>query len=186
MNKENCPEELKYSFTPRIAGLADIKYAPTISEWTEKAGTMLPKTPEQIIELMQQGRSVIVVNGCAEVVSHAAASFIYQDGSIELGGLCTGEEFQGHGAATIATNYLIEVLQEQYPDKTIFALANPKSAKLFEKIGAERITCAHLSDEVWENCLTCPNNPNKVQEFTVFECCDTPYELTNIKIEHHS
>lgn len=179
MNKEYCPEELKYSFTPRMAGLDDLKYATTIADWT-KSGTMIEKTPEAIAALMTEGRSVIVVNGCEEVVSHVAASFVYDDGSVEVGALCTGEEFQGRGAAIMATNFLLDVLKDKYPGKTLFALANTMSAKLFEKIGADEISCSDLSDEVWENCAVCPNNPNKPDQLTVFKCCDTPYSFNSL------
>jgi len=184
MNKENCPEELKFSFTAKAAGLEDLKYAQTISEWTLESGTMLAKTPEEIIGFMQDGRSAIVVNAGGEVVSHVAASFIYRDGSVEVGALCTDKEFRGHGAAIMATNFLLGILNEKYPDKNLFALANPMSAKLFEKIGAERITCSELSDEVWENCSTCLNNPNKSDEVILFECCDTPYGFNNLVEDH--
>lgn len=182
-NNENCPEELKLSFTAKMAGLGDLKYAPIISQWTKEAGTMLPKGTEEIIELMQKGQSAIVVNALGEVVSHIAAAFVYSNGFVEVGALATGSEFQGHGAGTMVTNFLLEALSEKYPGKTLFALANSVSAKIFGKIGGSIIPCSALSDEVWEYCKTCPNNPNKgkkPEEITVFECCDTPYDLTSL------
>ncbi|MBI2032462.1 MAG: hypothetical protein HYT09_02330 [Candidatus Levybacteria bacterium] len=186
IERENFTEDPKFMFAVRMAGMQDIKYAPVISEWTQKAGTMLPKSPEEIIELFLQNRSAVVVNAMEDVVSHAAAAFIYTDGSVEFGALVTGGDFQGKGAATMATEFLLGVLGDRYPNKTIFALANPMSAKLFQKIGAGVMDYSLVTDEVWKNCANCPNNPSGNPDVFI-GCCDTPYDLTDIALNsHHS
>lgn len=184
IEREITVENPKFDFSVKMAGVADLAYAPVISSWTQEAGTMLPKTPEQIAELFLQNRSAIVVNAMGDVVSHAAAAFIYTDGSVEFGALVTGDDFQGKGAATMATEFLLGVLGDRYPNKTIFALANPISAKLFQKIGAGVMDYPLVADEVWKNCALCPNNPSPNTNVFI-GCCDTPYDLTDIALNSH-
>lgn len=167
-------------FKVRMAGVGDLKYAPEISSWTKKAGSMLPKTAGEITELFLNGRSAIVVNNYGQIVSHAAISFIYEDGSMEFGGLVTGESFQGKGAGTLVTKFLLNEMSRWYPGSTIFALANDISEKIFKNLGASVMPTDKVCDAVWNECKTCPKYkiPEKGE---IFNCCDTPYDLTNIK-----
>jgi hypothetical protein len=171
MEREITIENQKYVFSAKMAGMADLNYAPVISSWTQEAKTMLPKTPEEIAELFLQERSAIAVNALGEVVSHAAASFVYPDGSIEFGALVTGGEFKGKGS--------------KFPDYKIFALANPVSAKLFEKIGGVVINYSDVTPEVWNYCKDCPKNPTPPKESETYiftSCCDIPYDLTDVAL----
>jgi N-acetylglutamate synthase-like GNAT family acetyltransferase len=185
IEREITIEDPKFQFATRMASVVDLAYAPVISAWTKDAGTMLPKSPEELAELFLQDRSAIVVNALGEVVSHAAASFIYPDGSIEFGALVTGEEYKGKGAATLVSTYLLGNLGEKYPGKQIFALANPVSAKLFEKLGGVVVEYSAVTNEVWQYCEDCPNNPNLPEdgeEYVFIGCCDTPYDLTDVAL----
>ncbi|HUD44470.1 MAG TPA: GNAT family N-acetyltransferase [Patescibacteria group bacterium] len=176
MEREKQLENPEFIFSVRMAGLSDINYIPEISEWTKNAGTMLPKTTEELLELFMRNRSAIVTNALGEIVSHAAATFIYdEDGAIEFGALVTGEKFKGRGAATLATKFLLRVLKNEYPGQTIFALANNMSEGIFKKLGAPIMSTGEVGDGVWVYCETsCPRFPGKGK------CCDTPYKLTDI------
>lgn len=171
----------EHSFSIVIPSAINRNYARTVSEWTTNSGVMLPKSTGEIISFFEKGHSVVIVDGRGNLVSHAAATFIYQDGSIELGAMYTAENQRGKGASTKAVLALLNLLKDKYPGRMIFALANSNSAPLFERLGATKMESTELSDEVWEPCKTCPKNPLlKGVEHAAFSCCDTPYNLTNI------
>ncbi|MBI2028254.1 MAG: GNAT family N-acetyltransferase [Candidatus Levybacteria bacterium] len=159
----------------------NVNWAETISEWTAKSGVMLPKSKEEIISFFEEGHSVVVVDNKGSLVSHAAATFIYSDGSIEVGAIYTVDNQRGKGVATKAVIALLDLLKRRYPERMIFALANSNSAPLFKKLGATEMETTELSKEVWEPCKQCPKNPLlKDMKYKIFSCCDTPYNLTNI------
>jgi len=184
MEKENRikhnVEKDELSFKIEKPEKDNVLYATKISEWTTKAGTMLPKSPNEILSFFSSEHSIVVISGWKELLSHAAATYIYKDGSIELGAVYTSEKYRGKGAATKAIKGALDMLGEKYPEQKIFALANQYSAGLFEKIGARKMQTNELSDEVWEPCSDCPNKPAK-QAGVIFQCCDTPYDLTDLK-----
>lgn len=180
MEKENQNENLKFTFTAKIAGVEDLKFVPEISEWTKNAGTMLPIPEEKLTELFLSGHSVIVVNQLEEIVSHAAITFIYEDGSLEFGGLVTGDNFQGKGAGTLATKFLLEEISQLYPGSTIFALANNISEKIFKNLGASILPTNKVCEAVWDECKNCPKYKMPKQG-EIFNCCDTAYDLTELK-----
>ena len=150
-------------------------YAGLVSSWTQGAEQMLPKTQEEIMKFFKQGHSVLVFEGEA-LISHAAATYMYSDGSIEIGAMYTHEEHRGKKAVTTAVHALLEIINKKYPERMKFALANDSSAHVFEKMGATVMTTDELSKEVWEPCVTCPKNVGG----SPFHCCDTPYNLTDI------
>lgn len=149
-------------------------WAQKISDWTQNS-TMLAKTPDDMVALFERGHSVVMVNAKGEPVSHAAATFVYSDGSIEVGGVVTPVEHSRKGLATHAVAALITHLQYLYPEQLLFALANEKSAPLFAKIGGQVMQSWELSSEVWGPCASC-TSPKK----THTACCDTAYKLTNV------
>lgn len=164
----------------RQATADDTEAASLISKWTIESGTMLPKTKEQIFDLFNNGRSVLVFNEDGSLVSHAAITYQYPDGSIEIGCVITDKEKRKNGAATQAVKQILRLANEEYPGSKKFALANEASSILFEKIGAIKIPSSELCVEVWEPCQTCPRKP-KQEIGKPFVCCDTPYDLTNLK-----
>lgn len=168
------------SLISRQATAADTESASLISKWTIESGTMLPKTKEQILDLFENGYSVLVFNEDSSLVSHAAITYQYPDGSIEIGCVITDKEKRKNGAATQAVKQILRLANEKYPEKTKFALANEASSILFQKIGAIEISPTDLCVEVWEPCATCPRRP-KQKPGEPFRCCDTPYDLTKLE-----
>ncbi|WKZ25801.1 MAG: GNAT family N-acetyltransferase [bacterium] len=164
----------------RLATTNDEKYASQISGWTKESGTMLPKTVDDLMALFSNNDSVLVFDDEGALVSHAAITYTYSDGSVEIGCVITDREKRKNGAATQAVKQILVLADEKYPGNKKFALANEHSSALFEKIGAIKIPTTELSAEVWIPCKTCPRIP-KQKSGQPFVCCDTPYDLTNIR-----
>lgn len=163
----------------RPATIDDEKYASQISAWTKESGTMLPKTLEDLMTLFKNNDSVLVFDDEGMLVSHAAITYTYPDGSVEIGCVITDKEKRKNGAATQAVKQILILANTKYPEKKKFALANEQSSVLFEKIGAIKIPTTHLCAEVWEPCQICPRKP-KQELGKSFVCCDTPYDLTEL------
>jgi N-acetylglutamate synthase-like GNAT family acetyltransferase len=179
----------EFLFSPNLEKKQDFNvYYPTekdtdmafeVSNWTKKYGNMLPKTPDEILVFFRSKDSVVIINKEDLLVSHAALVATYPDNWRELGSVATNENFRNMGAASIAVKEAIKLGLDKDRTSKIFALANSKSSKLFEKLGAEKLLSTQLPNEVWKPCLKCPNyKPPK--EGVIFQCCDTPYKLTNI------
>lgn len=164
----------------RLATTKDEAYASQISDWTKESGTMLPKTVDDLMTLFNNNDSVLVFDDEGALVSHAAITYTYSDGSVEIGCVITDREKRKNGAATQAVKQILVLASEKYPGNNKFALANEQSATLFEKIGALKIPTTELSAEVWIPCKTCPRIP-KQKTGQSFICCDTPYDLTHVK-----
>lgn len=171
----------KPEFSIKQAENSDSVFAPLISQWTKNSGTMLPKSTEEMMDMFQKGHSVLVFNGSQEPVSHAAITFIYNDGAIEIGCVVTDQLKRNRGAGTTAIKAILSLANAIYPNNMKFALANSASAPLFEKLGARKMISTELSDEVWGPCATCPKIPQQIPG-KPFTCCDIPYDLTCIKI----
>lgn len=161
-----------------MPGKYDAVAAIKVSRWTKNAGTMLPKTPHEVLDLFSKGNSILLKNEAGSLIGHAAATEVYTDGSVEIGSIYTDEKSRGKGAATIATKIVIEMQQKKNPETTLFALGNEMSGPMFKKMGGKEIPTNKLSQEIWEPCEKCPRRPE--QKSDIFMCCDTPYDLTNV------
>ena len=164
----------------RTATMADVSAAFTISRWTLESGTMLPKEPDEIIDMFAREHSVLVFDANNEVVSHAAISYVYSDGKVEIGCVVTDQNKRKNGAGTRAIKEVIALANDRYPSNIKFALANSASAPLFIKLGARQMDTSELSAEVWGPCSTCPKLPPQTPS-KPFMCCDVPYDLTYIR-----
>lgn len=163
----------------RVATQADKNYASEIAKWTADSGTMLPKPADEVLDLFSKNNSVVVLDENGELVSHAAIAFTYPDGSVEVGCVVTNPNKRRGGAATEAVKQVLNLAEEKYPGKVVFALANEQSSSLFKKIGATKMRTTELSKEVWIPCKNCPRMPEQ-KPGNAFECCDTPYNLAGI------
>lgn len=159
----------------------DLAMAKVVADWTKKYGNMLPKSVDEILSFFKEGNSILITNQEGVLVSHAAITFAYRGNWKEVGGLATNEDFRRMGAASVAVKELIKLALKRDPTSSLFALANSLSAELFEKLGAEKMLSTQLPSEVWDPCKTCPNY-KMPKEGEIFQCCDTPYNLTNIVI----
>lgn len=164
-------------FTARIPSPGETGLADTVSQWTQ-GQNMLPKSPEDIMTMIADGRLMIAENATGELVSCMGFVEPYPDGSVEVGTLVTSEEHRGKGAGTFITKQTISYVRSLFPDQTIFGLTNQNSKPLFLKLGGTEMRTSQLCDAVWEACEDCPNKPETTGE--VFMCCDTPIEVTHI------
>lgn len=168
-------------FTGQVAHRGQKEEASLVSKWTQETGTMLPKTPTEVLELFSRGHSVLVFEKeTGELVAHTGITFTYGDGTVEIGALVTRTDRRKRGAATFATQKIIELASSLYPNVLKFALANQSSIHLYLKAGGIIMACSELTDEVWKPCLTCPNLP-KQEAGELFKCCDTPVELNHFQ-----
>lgn len=175
--QEAEPVPVFFSYVPNGE---DTDYAELVSEWTKGAGTMLPKSKDDILSFFDKQHSVLIFAQNGALVGHAAGTAQYSDGSVEVGSVYTHKDYRGQGVATAAVVELLKHLKAQYPDKTLFALANKMSAGLFEKLGARVMKTTELPGDVWGPCTDCPMNPHLEKTGVIFQCCDTPYDLTHI------
>lgn len=158
-----------------VPNKSDLVLAREVSEWTIEAGTMLPKTPDQIMGLFGLGWSVLVgTDGL--VTAHAAITFEWPDDWLELGGVVTKKEYRKMGFANMAVNELLRKVRFDYPNKKMFALCNNFSLPLFIGAGGRIMKGEELPDEVWAECISCPKF--KLARSEGKHCCDTPVNMT--------
>lgn len=164
-----------------VADATHTDAAQKVSDWVSADGAMLPKSPEDILEIFRQGHAVIGYDGSDPVV-HAALTQVNSDQTVEVGSLFTEEAHRHRGLAREAVIAVLGQGRSLYPDHTLYAVANERSAPLFKKMGAREMQTDELGDEVWASCETCPRKPEQT-EGCLFTCCDTPFDLTHIKSE---
>lgn len=158
-----------------------VEWAKTISDWTMRAADerlMLPKSPDEILDLFRKKHAVVMVDKDGNPLSHVAATFIYSDGRIEVGALCTdvANRRKGYGRGTVLA--LLSHLNQLYPGNNFFALANKDSENLFRKLGGTEMDASELHKDVWSACKNCKRKP-PVNANGEFRCCDKPFDLTN-------
>jgi|GEM_PF-2490445 len=152
--------------------------ADTIASWTI-GEQMLLKTKADISLLFDQGLSVVVFD-CDKPVGHAGIVTQYPDTKqIEIGTVIAAPHMRGKEVGTAATYAVLALGKEIFPGWTPMAMANTKSAKLFEKYGGKVMDTTLLSPTVFEYCVTCPNRPPQPENGPPV-CCDTPYDLSPI------
>lgn len=169
------------SYTTVIPDVTRKDWAETISGWIMKAADeklMLPKSPEEILDLFSKRHSVILVDKDNNLLSHAAATFMYPDGSIEVGAVCTNPDNREKGFGRGTVSALLTHLNQLYPDRKFFALANEGSVPLFKRLGGIEMATSELHRDVWLACKICPNRPT-VEAHGEHVCCDTPLDLTS-------
>ncbi len=150
--------------------------AQTVSAWTQ-GEHMLPKTPLDIIELFIKGRSVLIQENDS-LLGHGAITAEYSGKRYEIGSIVVAPDHRHQGVGTAITYALLALAKKEgYADWTAFALANPISAMLFEKMNAQEMSTAELGDEPWVYCVTCPKLSIQIPG-SAFICCDKPYNLT--------
>ncbi len=156
------------------------KEAETISAWTFKAKTMLPKSTKEIKQFVNEGRSVFVWDQNLGLVAHAAITFFWSLNWAELGAVVVDPEQRGKGWGTIAVIALLGLVKEKFPDKKPFALCNIYSLGIFMRAGGQIIKDPNLlPNEVWKECNNCPNFQKAKSEGRL--CCDTPVLLNSNK-----
>lgn len=147
--------------------------AEQVANWTKEAGTMLPKSNEEISAFIENDRAVIAWNGDGSLAGFAAVTFDWPDNWKELGAVIVEPGHREHGLGHKLVSNLIYKAQEKFPEAKYFALCNEKSLKIFLDNGGQIIEDANLlPDEVFEECKNCPMKEKATKDGKL--CCDTP------------
>jgi len=164
-----------------VADVTHTEAAQKVSDWVSADGAMLPKSPDEILDIFRKGHAVVGYDGNEPVV-HAALTQVNSDQTVEIGSLFTEESHRNKGLAREAVIAVLGQGKSLYPDHIIYAVANERSAPLFKKMGAREMQTDELGGEVWASCDTCPRKPEQAENCP-FTCCDTPFDLTHITSE---
>jgi GNAT superfamily N-acetyltransferase len=156
------------------ANLNDI--ALEISGWTKEAGTMLPKAPGEIKDLLLHGTTSLIWHEGRDAgpAAFGAVTFEWPGNWLELGAIVVDKKFRQQGVGHLVVGNLIKAAKAMHPDANLFALCNEKSLKLFLDNGAEIITDPNLlPNEVFGECVvSCPHFQEAKSQGKI--CCDTP------------
>jgi len=144
---------MKATGCKRIAGF--------IAEAAEK-GLMLPKTPDEVEELMEACKGFMLYRD-GQAVSFAA---VYEDEQIEIGSVVTDPAYRHQH---LASETVWEATQQSWnPEKKTVAFTNEASTQLFHKIGFRELPKAQMPQSAQELCKACG-------EFGSFPNCHCHY-----------
>ncbi|HUC94384.1 MAG TPA: GNAT family N-acetyltransferase [Candidatus Saccharimonadales bacterium] len=156
--------------------------AKKISDWTLESNSMLPKSPDEILKYLMEGKGVLVLNQEGEIAGFGAVTFNWPDNWKELGAVIVDPGKREHGFGHKVVKELIATAKEIFPDSKLFALCNDKSLKIFLDNGAEVITDSDLLPlEVFGECVHCPKFIEAKNQGKI--CCDTPVTIKETKSE---
>lgn len=172
----------EYRVNPYIAyvpGFGDRALATEISSWIQKdvenGGSMLAKSPEDMMDLFEKSRSIVLFDAhTRKPAGHIAFTEEYPDGSLEVGAVIVHESFRGNGAADEMMIQILQHGEKTIPDfdkRPVHALANEASLKVFLRKGYRNAQREELPEEAWALCEKCPRKTDNGQ------CCDTPVTL---------
>ncbi len=171
MNKENEIQKTDEMFAEYVINFLASK----VSKWTMEAGTMLPKSPEDIKTFIKEGNAVAAWSYGREAipVGFGAITFVWPNNWVELGAIVVDKGFRKSGVGHAITKDLIALASAKYPNANLFALCNEKSLKLFLDNGAEILTDpTELPKEVFGECVSCPKFQDTKAQGKL--CCDIP------------
>ncbi len=141
------------------AGYAQI-ICDTISDSAKVRGTGIAKrTPEYIITKMENGNSVIALDG------DKFAGFCYIEAwghgkFVANSGLIVHPDFRGHGLAKSIKEVIFKHSRTKYPDAKIFGITTGLAVmKINSDLGYRPVTFSELTDDqsFWKGCQTCRN-----------------------------
>lgn len=150
-----------------------------IAEWVANeitmSGSMLPKSTDDILEMFDCSRSVVLVDGSGKPVAHAGITFVYSDEKVvEVGGVVVDRSHRKKGLGKEIVQASIDLANLQYPGWKKIALCNEQSLPIYLSLGS---TVMEIDDiniipkEAWEACLSCPNYIETKKKGKI--CCDT-------------
>lgn len=147
-----------------IANESHIKYAQVISDTiTESAkvrGTGIARrTPEYIIERLQNGNAVIALDG------ENFAGFCYIEmwehkKFVANSGLIVHPDYRKQGLAKKIKKAIFELSRKKFPEAKIFGITTGLAVmKMNYELGYKPVTFSELTDdpEFWKGCQTCKN-----------------------------
>jgi len=147
-----------------VANISHIGYAGIICETIENSanqrGTGIAKrTPEYIIQKIENGNAVIALNGTA------FAGFCYieawgHDRFVANSGLIVHPDYRGQGLAKRIKQKIFEHSRNKFPHAKIFGITTGLAVmKINYDLGYEPVTFSELTNDnsFWSGCATCKN-----------------------------
>lgn len=176
----------------QLTGQPILHAAKQLASWMALSGSMIPKTPEQIETLIEEGRYVVlIVEG--RVVAGCGTTFVFEgpaeNGEIkrvpEVGGLVVSPTERKKGFGTDAAVAYVLYAQEQDPNTQRIVFVNGQSIGIFTgELGAAPMTSDQIIADMprsiyTEGCATCPKKPTGWDASAPMSelaagCCDTP------------
>ncbi|HLR37564.1 MAG TPA: GNAT family N-acetyltransferase [Chitinophagaceae bacterium] len=160
--------ESEKTFIVRIATPEDHKYAELITEEVadsaKKRGTGIAKrTPEYVINKMDQGKAVMAVNPQNEEWVGFCYIEAWQDKKyVANSGLIVNPKYRGLGVARKIKSRIFRLSREKYPHSKIFGLTTGLAVMhINSDLGYEPVTYSELTDDdqFWKGCQSCINYP---------------------------
>lgn len=169
-------EKLSIRVTPLVPDETRVDLAQWVSEMTTTAGTMLPKSTEEVLTMFSESRSVILLDEQGLPVAHSAITFLYTNQQVvELGGVIVSPEKRKMGLGMLSAQAVLALAENNYPGWSKLVLCNAGSLPIFLALGGKIVTYDDLASvpvEAWEACTTCPNYAETKAKGKI--CCDTP------------
>lgn len=159
LDHRGTTEDVQQQFIPYVPSRADSSMAREISLWTHNPN-MLPKTQEDILNLFEESRSMVILDASGKIAGHVAFTKTYPDGSLEIGSLVTNPLLLRKGVAGRAIKELFahgHNLFENFNQRKVFALANEASLPVFlKKDFSLSLDPDSVHPDVWKECIACP------------------------------
>lgn len=153
------------NFIIRNAVSADHIYATTITAEMESSakarGTgIAQRTPEYIIEKINEGKAVIAVTPTGEWVGFCYIETWGHGEYVANSGLIVAPAFRKSGVAKAIKQQAFNLSRTKYPDAKIFGLTTGLAVmKINSDLGYEPVTYSELTqdDAFWAGCKSCVN-----------------------------
>src|SRR5574337_348195 len=157
--------QVKNDILVKVALPQDAVYAGQICaemEASAKArGTGIAKrTPEYIVQKMQEGKAVIAVSASGEWAGFCYIETWSHEKYVANSGLIVSPAFRKSGIATQIKQQVFELSRQKYPQAKIFGLTTGLAVmKINSELGYEPVTYSELTsdDEFWKGCRSCVN-----------------------------
>jgi len=174
--------EAKTEYKYLIPGPEDVDIANWAAKEITDSKTMIPKTTEELLNLFQEGRSVVILDYQNKPIAHAAITFLYSNSVIEIGGVIVDPKERRKGLRSAVVRGAIALGKDNFPGCIQMALCNQYSLDLFLKLGAQELDLQTalkvIPQEAWELCSSCPNQVQAKSQGKL--CCDTPVSLESV------
>lgn len=149
----------------RVAVGNDLHYASLITEEMESSakarGTGIARrTPEYIIQKMEEGKAIIAVTTDGTWVGFCYIEAWGHDTFVANSGLIVAPAYRKTGVAKQIKQHIFDLSRKKYPDSKIFGLTTGLAVmKINSDLGYQPVTYSELTndEEFWAGCKSCVN-----------------------------
>ena len=121
---------------------------------------MVKQSPDNLYRMAQNNYFCVACDNQNNVIACGGITTQYPDGSKEFGAWAVHSDHQNKN---IGKQVLMHVLHYHNPKEFIFTSANEHSARIFERLGATRLSEDQIHQDVFISCpsCACPGKENK-------------------------